>query len=228
MSHAHPAIIFDCDGVLVDSEVIYLAVETEHLATIGLSYDEVTYRRRFMGLNSRDFIATLRADHEEMGSGPFPEDFHSVIMQSAYTKMETDLQAIGGIHALLEAHSGPRAVASSSALKMLHWKLEKTGIAPFFDDHVYSGDQVENGKPAPDLFLMAAEAIATPPAECIVIEDSRNGVRAGVAAGMTVWGFIGGGHNYDGLSETLMDAGADRVFTSHTEMADHLARLASA
>ncbi|MBO0346740.1 HAD family phosphatase [Roseibium sp. CAU 1637] len=228
MSHAHPAIIFDCDGVLVDSEVIYLAAEAEHLATIGLTYDENAYRKRFLGLNSRDLISGLRADHEEMGSGTFPEDFHVRMMHTAYARMETDLEAISGIHDLLRSHIGPRAVASSSALDKLHWKLEKTGISPFFDHHIYSGDQVENGKPAPDLFLMTAQAIATPPADCIVIEDSRNGVQAGIAAGMTVWGFVGGGHNYDGLSETLMDAGADRVFTNHTEMADHLARLASA
>ena len=89
--------------------------------------------------------------------------------------------------------------------------MQRTGIFEFFDPHVYSADLVAHGKPAPDIFLYAAEKIGAAPARCLVIEDSANGVKAGLAAGMTVCGFLGGGHCFDGHGERLIDAGAHRT-----------------
>ncbi|WP_417687619.1 HAD family hydrolase [Roseibium sp.] len=211
-------IIFDCDGVLVNSEVIYHAVEMEHLARIGLVYEPLDYSVRFTGLHGRDFMAALRADHAKLDQGPFPDDFQDNMVRDMYARMETELTAVEGIQGLLDRHAGPRAVASSSALKGLLRKLEITHLGHRFDGHVYSGDQVANGKPAPDLFLMAADKLGAAPVDCLVLEDSVNGVKAGVAAGMTVWGFTGAGHADDGLGDRLRAAGADNVVSSFAEM----------
>lgn len=222
MPASSPTLIFDCDGVLVDSEIIYCAVETEFLAEIGLTYDPVEYDFRFKGLRGQDYMAAVRQDYAKQNRGAFPEDFADRLYAEMYRRMENELQAIDGIHAVLAKHSGPRAVASSSALNRLHWKLAKTDLAVFFGDQIFSGEQVDNGKPAPDLFLMAAESLKAAPQDCIVIEDSRNGVKAGVAAGMTVWGFTGGGHAHPGLGDGLREAGAQRIISSFGEMAAYV------
>ncbi|WP_417671339.1 HAD family hydrolase [Roseibium sp.] len=211
-------IIFDCDGVLVNSEVIYHAVEMDHLARIGLIYEPLAYSVRFTGLHGRDFMAALRADHAKLDQGPFPEDFQNNMVRDMYVRMETELAVVDGIHDLLDRHSGLRAVASSSAMKGLRRKLEITDLGHRFDGHVYSGDQVEHGKPAPDLFLMTADKLGAAPEECLVLEDSVNGVKAGVAAGMTVWGFTGAGHADDGLGARLKAAGAHDIVSSFAEM----------
>ncbi|WP_153771449.1 HAD family phosphatase [Labrenzia sp. CE80] len=222
MSLAQQPIIFDCDGVLINSEVIYHAVEMEFLGQIGLTYEPITYRTRFTGLHGRDFMAAIKADYAALAKGPFPNDFQERMTAEMYRRMETELTSVAGIHSFLELHKGPRAVASSSGLKGLKRKLQITELAEHFDNHIYSGDLVEHGKPAPDLFLMAADRIGQPPAECVVLEDSINGVKAGVAAGMTVWGFVGAGHADDGLANRLTDAGAHDVIVSFRQMTERL------
>ena len=207
---APQAIIFDCDGVLVDSEVIAIAVEREHLSGWGLVYDTETYLSRFVGLHNRDYHAALRQDAKDRRID-LPSDFPAIIQSAIWTRFETELTAIEGARDLAEAFNGPVAVASSSEQDKLHRKLEITGLAPLFGAHVYSSDRVEHGKPAPDLFLYAAGKLGVEPASCLVIEDSENGVRAGLAAGMRVCGFTGGGHADAGLADRLKAAGAPQV-----------------
>jgi HAD superfamily hydrolase (TIGR01509 family) len=216
------AILFDCDGVLVDSEKIYVDVEREHLARIGLHYGLDEYMDRFQGLSGVDFWAELDRDHRALGKGPLPESFGPDLDQATMERIDRELSEISGIKKLLDAHKGPRAVASSSRLHRLVHKLKHTGLFDYFEPHIYSGEQVENGKPAPDLFLFAAEKLGVESANALVIEDSSNGVKAGLAAGMTVWGFVGGGHSHDGHTEQLMAAGAHKVVDSHDNLADLL------
>lgn len=216
---AFDAILFDCDGVLVDSEKIYVEVEREHLARIGLDYALNDYMDRFQGLGGTDFWAALDRDHRALGKGPLPETFGPELDAATLERITRDLTEIAGIKQLLEEHRGPRAVASSSRLERLIQKLHHTGLFAYFEPHIYSGEQVENGKPAPDLFLFAAGKLGVDPARSLVIEDSSNGVKAGLAAGMTVWGFIGGGHSHDGHAEQLLAAGAHRVVDSHDDLA---------
>jgi len=213
------AILFDCDGVLVDSEKIYVEVEREHLARLGLDYALDDYMVRFQGLGGPDFWEALDRDHRARGKGPLPETFGPELDAATLERLTRDLTEIVGIKQLLDAHRGPRAVASSSRLERLIQKLHHTGLFPYFDPHIYSGEQVQNGKPAPDLFLFAAEKLGVDPARSLVIEDSSNGVRAGLAAGMTVWGFVGGGHSHEGHAEQLLAAGAHRVVDSHDNLA---------
>lgn len=212
------AILFDCDGVLVDSEKIYVEVERDHLARIGLDYSLDDYMSRFQGLSGVDFWAALDADHQALGKGPLPETFAPELDAATMERINQELSEISGIKQLLDAHEGPRAVASSSRLNRLIHKLQHTGLYPYFEPHIYSGEQVENGKPAPDLFLFAASKLGIAAQDCLVIEDSSNGVKAGLAAGMTVWGFVGGGHSHNGHKGQLHEAGAHKVVDSHDDL----------
>ena len=215
---AFSAIIFDCDGVLVDSEVIYHEVEMEHLARIGLEYEPVEYQRRFMGLNTDDFLAELDRDHQARKDAPLPADFGTALREDSIARLRNELRIIDGIEAVIAGFAGPKAVATSSAPDTLEIKLEVTGLKRHFDPHIYHAVQVARGKPAPDLFLMAAQKLGAEPSGCLVIEDSVNGVKGGLAAGMTVWGFAGGGHADTGLAQRLREAGAHDVFFSHADL----------
>jgi len=216
------AILFDCDGVLVDSETIYMEVEQEHLSRLGLTYSLLDYQQRFVGLTSVDFYKAIEDDYAALGKGPFPQGFAEELDRAARERMDRDLVAVDGIKPLLEVVQGPKAVASSTRLSRLNEKLRQTGLHSYFDPHIYSGEQVRNGKPAPDLFLFAAANLQVPPKECLVVEDSTNGVRADCAAGMTVWGFTGGSHADDALKERLLKAGAAEVHAGHDDLARRL------
>lgn len=214
---AFSALIFDCDGVLVDSEAIGIKVERELLSGWGLDYDFETFVSRFVGLHNRDFYAALRADAISNGR-PLPDDFSEVLQKTIWQRFETDLTAISGAHEVAAAFQGLQAVASSSEADKLIRKLRITGLHDTFAPHIYSSDLVKNGKPAPDLFLHTADVLGVRPEQCVVIEDSVNGVRAALAAGMTAWGFTGGGHADAGLSGRLRAAGAHDVFGTHCEI----------
>lgn len=212
------ALIFDCDGVLVDSEVIAIASEREILASWGLQYDFQTFVSRFVGLHNRDFHAGVAADAVAAGLW-LPEDFSEQMQAKNWKRYETELRPIEGVPDLVAAFSGLQAVASSSEARKLVCKLQMTGLHDTFAPHIYSADLVSRGKPAPDLFLHAADKIGARPGNCVVIEDSVNGVKAARAAGMTAWGFTGGGHADPGLAERLARSGADMVFSSHKDIA---------
>lgn len=216
------AIIFDCDGVLVDSEIIYTAVERKHLSRLGLHYDSTAYQTRFVGLADDDYINKLASDYQARGKGLFPDEYAANVKAESAARIEAELQAIDGIKPLLQRLNASTAVASSSSVGALQKKLDLTGLHQYFSPHIYSGEQVQRGKPAPDLFLLAATRLGVTPENCVVVEDSVNGVSAGVAAGMKVWGFTGGGHADAGLQDRLMAAGAQKVFSSFQDMSSAL------
>nr|WP_321358975.1 HAD family hydrolase [uncultured Hyphomonas sp.] len=215
------ALIFDCDGVLVDSEVIAIQCEREILAGWGLDYPFETFVQRFVGLHNRDFHNAIAADAQAAGL-TLPDDFRTALHANHWKRFEAELKAIDGVLDVAAAFSGLQAVASSSEAEKLVRKLELTGLHETFAPHIFSSDLVANGKPAPDLFLLAADRIGARPDTCLVIEDSVNGVKAARAAGMTAWGFTGGGHADPGLAGRLTDAGAHGVFASHRQIAEAL------
>ena len=221
-THPYGALIFDCDGVLVDSETIHVAVEIELLAEMGLAYDWESYLSRFVGLGVPEFHAALAEDYAALGQGPFPANFGPRLNARAWPRIEAELTALPGAAALAAKFVGPIAVASSSITPKLRRKLHLTGLTETFAPHIYSADQVARGKPAPDLFLFAADQIKSDPARCLVIEDSVNGVKAALAAGMTAFGFTGGGHADAGLGARLITAGATASFDSHDAITTHL------
>jgi HAD superfamily hydrolase (TIGR01509 family) len=212
------AVIFDCDGVLVNSEAIVIGVERQFLAELGLVYADAEYLTRFVGTSEPDFVAALREDHRARGKGLFPDDFLQQVRAVTRERFTTELRAVEGVEALLASLSRPKAVASSSTVRSLERKLSLTRLSDWFGEHVYSADHVDRGKPAPDLFLHAATRLDQPPEACLVIEDSVLGVRAGVAAGMEVWGFTGGGHADAGLADRLVAAGAAQVYERFADM----------
>ena len=216
------AIIFDSDGVLVDSEKIHVAVERELLAELGLFYDHETYLTRFVGLSNPDFYAQLASDYAGRVGGAFPDDFGARLQERIWPRIEAELCPIDGVAQLVEAFGGKVAVGSSAPLDRLTKKLELTGLASLFAPHIYSVDHVQNGKPAPDLFLHAARQIGVPAERCAVVEDSVNGVKAALAANMTPIGFVGGGHADAGLAERLEASGAAYLVSSHAQIIDLL------
>lgn len=211
------AIIFDCDGVLVDSEVISLEIELSLLAEYGLTYEGSEYKRRFMGLSGEAYLAEISADALARTGRSLPHDMdarHSVLFRKA---CEERLRAIVGAPELARALALPKAVASSSGERALSWKLQLTGLHAAFVPHIYSSEHVKRSKPAPDLFLYAAERIAAAPETTLVIEDSVNGIKAAKAAGMIAAGFTQGAHCLPDHGDMLTAAGADRVFGSYAE-----------
>ncbi len=214
----HEAIIFDCDGVLVDSEVIHIATELEVLAHLGLVYERETYLTRFVGLSNADFHAELRSDYAKLTGDEFPSNFGPQLDQIVWPRIEAELEAIDGVADLVRAFGGKVAVGSSSPYQKLLKKLEIAGLQSLFAPHIYSADHVKAGKPAPDLFLHSAAQLDVDPGRCLVIEDSVHGVLAAIAAGMTPIGFVGGGHCDVGLEQRLLANGAQVVVAHHNQI----------
>ena len=211
------AVIFDCDGVLVDSEVIAHAVELAVLAEIGLTYDPHDFTERFMGRSNQAFFAMLEQDGLNRLGRSIVEEIRPAIRERYYRAIGETMREVPGALAAIRACPLPKAVASSSETDALERKLRLAGHWDHFAPHIFSADHVTHAKPAPDLFLYAARALDVAPERCLVIEDTVNGVAAGRAAGMTVWGFRGGGHMTDRLAGRLREAGAERVLTDWAE-----------
>ena len=219
------AVIFDCDGVLIDSETIAHEVELEAMKRLGLFFDSAKYKARFQGLAVKDWSAMLDEDHRAQIGRPLPDGFIASISAEITRRVLGDIRPIDGAVEAARTFRRLKAIASSSPKVELHGKIRGLGLWDDFDGHVYSGDDVERGKPAPDLFLLSAEKLRVDPVRCVVIEDSVNGVKAGVAAGMTVWGFVGGPHCLPDQSARLVGAGAQRVLLHMTDVAQALRAL---
>jgi HAD superfamily hydrolase (TIGR01509 family) len=219
------AIIFDCDGVLVDSEVLALEVELAILAEQGLSFEREDYVTRFMGLSYEAFHNVIDAEAQKRLGRSISDNIRGELAQRLRQTMIARLTPVPGAVAAVVGTAQLKAVASSSTKEGLERKLRQVGLWAHFEPHVYSADHVANAKPAPDLFLHAAEKLGVRTDECLVLEDSVNGVVAARAAGMRVWGFLGGGHVHDRLGERLMAAGAERLVADWPEAARLLAEL---
>jgi len=211
------AVIFDCDGVLVDSEVLAHEVEIAVLAEIGLTYDPHDFIVRFMGRSSKVFYELLDADGQARLGRSIVDEIQKPIRARYRKAVEERLAEVPGALAAVRSLKLPKAVASSSTVRGLGIKLRKVGHWDHFAPHIYSAEHVEHSKPAPDLFLHAATALGIAPGECLVIEDSVNGVTAGIAAGMRVWGFSGGGHMTPRIAALLSEAGAERIVADWAE-----------
>jgi HAD superfamily hydrolase (TIGR01509 family) len=211
-------VIFDCDGVLIDSEIIFGRVLGECLiaADFPITMDEA------MVLGFGKNRITLTAEIEARFFRTLPDSFFETFRAHVDIAFERDLVAIPGIEALLEALSVPRCVASNSHLDRVRHALAVTRLLPLFDPHVFSASQVTRGKPAPDLFLFAARQFDAPREHCIVVEDSTVGVEAAVAAGIPVVGFCGGRHCPADHADRLIAAGCSRVFAGMPDLAAYL------
>jgi HAD superfamily hydrolase (TIGR01509 family) len=212
--------------VLVDSESLALEVELQILADCGLTFDKGEFVRRFMGTADTHFRDMLDAESRAKLGRPLREDFLEVTHAARERICRERLSEVPGARAAALAWTGPKAVASSSRTDFLREKLTLANLIDVFEPHIYSTELVARGKPAPDIFLFTAQKLSADPARSLVIEDSVNGVRAGVAAGMAVWAFVGGDHCDAALGEHLLAEGASRAVTSWAQAQALLAEAA--
>lgn len=201
-------VIFDCDGVLIDSEIVAARAEAEAITELGLPMTAETICARFAGTTTREVWQTLE---RELGH-PLPHGFFEAHLAHVRDLFSRDLEAIPGARAAVEALDLPYCVASSTQLPALINNLGTTGLVDLFDGNVFSASQVKRPKPAPDVFLFAASQMGADPADCLVIEDSFAGVTAARRAGIRVVGFTGGSHVGPGHAEKLLAAGAVTTF----------------
>jgi HAD superfamily hydrolase (TIGR01509 family) len=214
-------IIFDCDGVLVDSEVISCRAHAETLTRHGYPITADQVLDRFLGVSDREARLTIEA---ELGRR-LPDDFEVQVKQATLQRYADDLRPVPYIGEAIAAISLPKCVASSGTPAKIRHGLTCAGLYDALAPHIFSAGQVKRGKPAPDLFLFAAEQMKTSPARCIVIEDSIPGVTGAVAAGMTVLGFHGGSHCRPGYAGTLRAAGAAATFDDMRQLAELIGQI---
>ncbi|TPN49266.1 MULTISPECIES: HAD family phosphatase [unclassified Mesorhizobium] len=214
-------IIFDCDGVLVDSEPLAARAYERVYEKHGMPGVHGGIIAQCVGMKQSDIIIRIK----ELTGHQFPASAASDIWAETKILFSEELKPTPGIAAFLETLEGDRCVASSSSVERINHSLAVTGLAGFFGDAIYSSSMVKNGKPAPDIFLFAAARMGANPADCIVIEDSPFGIQGAVAAGMTAIGYTGGGHTYAEHGARLMAAGADFVCADWQEVSRQLSGL---
>jgi HAD superfamily hydrolase (TIGR01509 family) len=203
--NGHPElVIFDCDGVLVDSERISIHVEADVLAEVGLHLSEQEIIDRFVGRSP----AVMRETVERHLGGPLPVEWLRRNQTRYAEAFARELQPVDGIEEALEGIDTATCVASSSEPDELAYKLKLTGLYERFAGRIYSAVEVPHGKPAPDLFLHAARQMGVDAQACVVVEDSQYGVQAARAAGMCAFGYTGSvtpAHMLEGPSTTIFD-----------------------
>jgi HAD superfamily hydrolase (TIGR01509 family) len=209
------AMIFDFDGVIVDSEILSNTILAEALTDLGHPTSVEQAVERYIGLNWRDMCVVIEA---EIGR-PLPADFRTRSKEAFMLRLE-EVTAVAGVQAFLDSLSPIRkAVASSSPTQWLRGSLQRFGLAHHFGDRLFSAaEHVGRGKPHPDIYLYAARELGVAPAEVLVLEDTPTGVKSARAAGMTVVGLCAGLHCGPGHGERLRVAGADRVAGSYEEV----------
>jgi beta-phosphoglucomutase-like phosphatase (HAD superfamily) len=218
MSGPPALVIFDCDGVLVDSEVIASPVFAACLAEAGFAMGI----EEAMAFGVGKSAVTLSAAVEQAFGRPLPTGFIEGMRAWIIGAFTDELRAVEGIDHLLAALKLPCCVASNSHIDRVRHALTATGLLPHLDPHIYTAAMVARGKPAPDLFLYAAAQHQVAPERCLVVEDSPGGVAAGLAAGMPVVGFVGASHCSPGHGAAMRAAGCVEVFAHMDELAEFL------
>jgi HAD superfamily hydrolase (TIGR01509 family) len=202
-------VIFDCNGVLVDSEPLATAILSQEFMRAGFPLTPDMIARYFTGRRPVDMFAEV-----EFATGrKLPVGFAAGAAESILRRFRSELRPTHHAAHALSWLRGPKCVASSSSLERIRVSLESTGLIRFFEPNLFSANDVRNGKPAPDLLLHVADKMNVEAAACIVVEDSPVGVTAGVAAGMTVIGFAGASHAGSDTVDQLRAAGARDVIT---------------
>lgn len=217
------ALIFDCDGVLIDSEIVVCHIAAEELTKLGYTISTQQVIDRFAGRPDHD----LRAEIEQDWGRAIPPEYRQRVNDRTVQAYATDLKVMPGVHEALGGITLPICVASSSFPEKLRLGLETVGLYERFAPNVISGTLVARGKPEPDVFVFAAGWVKASPLHCAVVEDSVPGTRAAVRAGMRVLGFAGGSHCGPDHGQHLQEAGASLSFTDMRELPKLLAQLAS-
>jgi len=202
-------LIFDCDGVLIDSESITSRVELRALRSRGCRISTEEYQELALGRTEEEVVWDEIAAQWGVR---LPGNFAEILRDEVHQALAEELLPIAGVGEVLAGLPYEKCIASGASPSRLAFTLSLTGLAGMFEGKCFSGSMVSRGKPEPDVFLFAARKMGFEPARCLVVEDSRNGVRAAIAAGMTVFGFTGAGHCLPGLADELLGLGCREVF----------------
>ena len=216
-------VIFDCDGVLVDSEIVAARVEADLITAAGFPIEAGELAATYAGLTFRDILLRI----EEKSSIPFQASLIDQAEALVDRRLATEARAIEGAHEAIAGVRAPRCICSNSPMQRLDLMLTKTRLKPFFEGRVFSAVDTPEArpKPAPDIFLHAAAALGADPQRTLVIEDSVHGVHGAREAGMRVIGFTGASHSYPGHADVLTDAGAETVIRRWADLGGVLAAL---
>ncbi|OQM74729.1 HAD family hydrolase [Manganibacter manganicus] len=216
-------VIFDCDGVLVDSEIIAARVEADLLTSAGYDISAEEISEAYAGLTFKDILIKI----EEKSTIPFQVSMIDEAEGLIDRRLKREIRAIEGVHQAVAAVTEPRCICSNSRTERIELMLERTRLLPLFAGRIFSALETATGKPkpAPDVFLHAAETLGADPANTFVIEDSVHGVQGARAAGMRVIGFTGAAHTYPGHADMLTEAGAETVIRRWADLNGVLAAL---
>ncbi|MEB2847072.1 HAD-IA family hydrolase [Rhizobiales bacterium RZME27] len=217
-------IIFDCDGVLVDSEIIAAQVESRLLTEAGYPISAEEMGERFAGLTWRDILLQVEKEADIPLSASLLDKSEKLLD----ARLARDVKVIEGVKFALARLTTQRCICSNSSSARLDMMLTKVGLKPYFENHIYSAKDLgpDRVKPKPDIFLHGAKQFGVAPERCLVIEDSSHGVHGARAAGMRVIGFTGASHTYPSHADKLTDAGAETVISRMSELPAMVAALA--
>lgn len=212
------AVLFDCDGVLVDSEPITNGVLRDMLEEAGWTLSPQACMELFIGKAVRDERALIESKTGQALTEAWMQRFY----ERRNERLHKELQAIeGALEAVQRAHShaqGRIACASGADRLKVEFQIDKAGMRPWFEDRIFSGHEMPRSKPAPDVYLAAAQRVGVEPAQCLVIEDTVTGIRAGIEAGCTVWAYC----PLEARAEPLLAAGAQRLLPRMDALIDWL------
>jgi len=216
-------VMFDCDGVLVDSEYLAAQINAELLTAAGYPIAAEDLSERYAGFIFTDVLKDIEREAALPLSARILDKSATLFLE----RVKTDLVATDGIRKAVEALTLPYCLCSNSESQTIKTMLTTVGLYTLFEGRIFSAPEVgsKRGKPAPDVFLYAAEQNKVDPARVIVVEDSVPGVTAAKAAGMRVIGYTGARHSYAGHADTLTDAGAETVIARHTDLAATIAAM---
>jgi HAD superfamily hydrolase (TIGR01509 family) len=216
-------VIFDCDGVLVDSEILAARVEADLITKAGYETTAEEIAETYAGLTFKDILMAI----EEKAGIPFQIAMIDQAEALIDRKLRNEVRAIEGVGQAIARVAAPRCICSNSRTERIEFMLERTGLLPLFAGRIFSALETRSGKtkPAPDVFLHAAETLGADPANTFVIEDSVHGVTGARRAGMRVIGFTGASHSYPGHADALTEAGAETVMRRWAELAGVIAAL---
>lgn len=206
-------VIFDCDGVLIDSEIISARMLVAELGRLGLTIDLPYVERHFLG---RSYPVVMETIRREFGLD-LPPNFEAQYREALLAAFQRELKIVPHVRDVLSTIGVPFGVATSSSPRRAEMSLALVGLLPLVGERLFTSTLVARGKPAPDLFLYAAEKMGARPERTLVIEDSLTGIRAGLAAGMTVWRFIGGSHLGASAPEEPEDSRPHRRLVSFSD-----------
>ncbi|MBP2460287.1 MULTISPECIES: HAD family hydrolase [unclassified Rhizobium] len=216
-------IIFDCDGVLVDSEIIAAQVESRLLTEAGYPISVEEMGERFAGMTWKNILLQVEQEADIPLSASLLDKSEKLLDQ----RLERSVKIIDGVKFALSRLTTQRCICSNSSSQRLDMMLTKVGLKPYFENHIYSAKDLgpDRVKPKPDIFLHGAKEFGVEPDRCLVIEDSTHGIHGARTAGMRVVGFTGASHTYPSHADRLTDAGAETVISRMSDLPAVIAAL---